>query len=73
MVVGHNPTLTEFCSALLTDGAKTDVVELKKGGIARIEYGGKRKAVLNWCLTPKLVRSLQATEIPKSLPKTARK
>ena len=73
MVVGHNPTLTEFCSALLTSGAETDVVDLKKGAVARVEYDGKNNAVLNWSLTPKLVRALQASETPKSLPKTVRK
>jgi len=73
MVVGHNPTLTEFCSELLTAGAETEVVQLKKGGVARVEYSGKKSATLAWCLTPKLVRVLQASETPKSLPKTVRK
>lgn len=73
MIVGHNPTLVEFCSALLTSGAETEVLDLKKGAVARVEYSGKNNAVLSWCLTPKLVRALQASDTPKSLPKTARK
>ena len=73
MVVGHNPTLVEFCSALLTSGAETEVLDLKKGAVARVEYSGKSNAVLSWSFTPKLARSLQASETPKSLPKTARK
>jgi phosphohistidine phosphatase len=73
MVVGHNPTLSEFCSALLSSGANLKCVELKKGAVARVERSGKNSAVLNWCLTPKLVRTLQASETPRSKPKTVRK
>lgn len=73
MVVGHNPSLSEFCGLLLTNGIDTRVVELKKAGVARVEYSGKSNAVLHWALTPKLVRSLQASVATKSLPKTARK
>jgi phosphohistidine phosphatase SixA len=73
MVVGHNPSITEFCSLLLTNGIESQMVELKKGGVARVEYSGKNNAVLHWSLTPKLVRSLQTSFTSKSLPKTARK
>jgi phosphohistidine phosphatase len=73
MVVGHNPSLAEFLGALLTNGAETEVVDLKKGAVARVEYSGKDSAVLNWCLTPKLVKALQASTASKSLPKTVRK
>lgn len=73
MVVGHNPTLTDFCSLLLTNGIDTRVVELKKAGVARVEYSGKNNAVLHWSLTPKLVRSVQASVASRPLPKMARK
>lgn len=73
MVVGHNPSLAEFLGALLTNGTETEVVDLKKGAVARVEYSGKDCAVLNWCLTPKLVKALQASNASKSLPKTVRK
>lgn len=73
MVVGHNPNLAEFCAALLTAGAETELIDLKKGGVARVEYNGKDSAVLDWYITPKLVRALQTSETPKSLPKSARK
>ncbi len=73
MVVGHNPSLTEFLALLLSSGAEGEIVELKKGAVARVEYSGKDNAVLNWCLTPKLVKALQMTDASKSLPKTARK
>ncbi len=73
MLVGHNPTLSEYCSALVTGGRETEVIDLKKGAIAQVEYSGKTSAILNWCLTPKLARMLQATEATRSRPKTARK
>lgn len=73
MVVGHNPTLSEFCSLLLTAEGYDVVVDLKKGAVARVEYTGKKNAVLQWCLTPKLVKSLQTSETARSRPKTARK
>jgi phosphohistidine phosphatase len=73
MLVGHNPSITEFCGLLLTNGIDTRVVELKKAGVARVEYSGKSNAILHWALTPKLVRSFQASAAPRSLPKTARK
>ncbi len=73
MIVGHNPTLTDFCSLLLTNGIDNRVVELKKAGVAKVEYSGKNNGVLHWSLTPKLIRSLQASDGFRSLPKTARK
>lgn len=73
MVVGHNPSITEFCSLLLTNGIESQMIELKKCGVARVEYSGKNNAVLHWSLTPKLVRSVQTSFTSKSLPKTARK
>ncbi len=73
MVVGHNPSLTEFCSLLLTAGGDDAVIDLKKGAVARVEYSGKKNAVLQWCLTPKILKSLQESEADNSLPKTARK
>jgi phosphohistidine phosphatase len=73
MVVGHNPSLSEFCSLLLTNGIEPRMVELKKAGVIRIEYEGKNGAVLHWSLSPRLVRSIQTSLASKSLPKTPRK
>lgn len=74
MVVGHNPSLTESCSLLLTSGGDDGVIDLKKGAVARVEYSGKKNAVLEWCLTPKLAKSLQSSSDGlKSRPNTARK
>lgn len=73
MIVGHNPSITEFCSLLLTNGIESRTVEMKKAGVVRMEYSGKNNAVLHWSLTPKLVRSVQTSLASKPLPKTARK
>ncbi len=73
IVIGHNPNLSEFCSLLLTEGEDKTVIDLKKGAIARVEVAGKRSASLTWFITPRLVRSIQASVTSRSLPKTPRK
>lgn len=73
MVVGHNPNESEFCSLLLTEGDEPEVIDLKKCGVARVEYNGKNYAELTWCITPRLVKALQTGATDKSRPKTARK
>ena len=72
MVVGHNPSLTEFISQIVTNGGSRKSIELKKGGISRVDYSPKR-SVLNWMITPRLARALYGSAHTKSLPKTARK
>jgi phosphohistidine phosphatase len=72
MVVGHNPNLTDFVSQIVTNGGSRKSIELKKGGIARVDYSPKR-SVLNWMVTPRLARALYGSAHSKSLPKTARK
>ena len=49
------------------------MIDLKKCGVARVEYNGKNYAELTWCITPRLVKALQASATDKSRPKTARK
>jgi phosphohistidine phosphatase len=73
MVVGHNPNLSEFCSLLLSRGKEARAIDFKKGGVARVEHSGKDGAELMWCITPRLVQSLQASATDKSRPNTARK
>lgn len=72
MIVGHNPNLTEFVSQIVTNSGSRKSIELKKGGIARVDYSPKR-SVLNWMVTPKLARALYGSAHTKSLPKTSRK
>ncbi len=55
MVVGHNPTIAEFLSMVLSRGHSEDVVELRKGSAARVEMEGRKAGTLHWCVTPKLL------------------
>ncbi len=71
MVVGHNPTLSEFLSLLVSDEAIDSTIELKKGAIAKIEW--KKRALLEWILTPKTVQIAQEASATRSRPKTSRK
>lgn len=71
MVVGHNPSLSEFLSMLITDRSSEVAVDLKKGAVARVEV--EKDATLQWCLTPKLVRAIQQSSANSSRPTTSRK
>ncbi len=71
MVVGHNPSLSEFLSLLISGRSSESAVDLKKGAVARVEVD--KASTLLWCLTPKLVRSIQASSANNSRPKTSRK
>jgi len=73
MVVGHNPNLTEFLNRTLANDASLNVVELKKGSIARVEKEGRSPAALKWYMTPKVVRSIQQASASSSRPKTVSK
>jgi phosphohistidine phosphatase len=73
MVVGHNPSLSEFLSLLISAGSSKTAVELRKGAVAKVEITGKRTATLSWCLTPKTVRAVYESGGSKSHEKTSRK
>jgi phosphohistidine phosphatase len=72
MVVGHNPNLSEFAGRCISQNGCEAVVDLKKGAVARIEIG-RNSGVLNWCLTPKILRTLYTAAAESSRPKTSRK
>jgi phosphohistidine phosphatase len=73
MVVGHNPNLSEFLGRSISEAGCEAVVELKKGAVAKVEMA-RTSARLQWCLTPKLLRSLYtAATTERSRPKTSRK
>ncbi len=73
MVVGHNPSMTIFLNALLSGGGPLNAVELKKGGVARVEKDGRKPAILKWCMPPKVVRAIQQASASSSRPKTVPK
>ena len=72
MVVGHNPSLSQFLGRAISNNGSEAAVDLKKGAVARVEWR-RNSGVLNWCLTPKLVRSIYASATDSSRPKTSRK
>jgi phosphohistidine phosphatase len=72
MVVGHNPNLSEFAGRCISETGCEAVVDLKKGAVARVEIG-RNSGILNWCLTPKILRALYTAAAESSRPKTSRK
>jgi phosphohistidine phosphatase len=72
MVVGHNPNESEFLSKVVSSASGAAHIELKKGAVAKVELDG-RNGVLEWLITPKIARTVQATLKPSSRPKTSRK
>jgi phosphohistidine phosphatase len=73
MVVGHNPSMTEFLNKLLSGESGSDAIELKKGAIAKVEKDGRRPGILKWCMPPKVVRAIQQGSAKSSRPKTVSK
>ena len=75
MVVGHNPSITEFLARIIVKSGSEALIDFKKGAVARVETV-RHAAKLNWFLTPKMARAIQAaaaTAAEKSQPKTSRK
>jgi phosphohistidine phosphatase len=73
MVVGHDPSMTEFVNRVLSGGGPLAVIEMKKGGVAKVEKDVRRQAVLKWCMPPKVVQKIQRSSAKRSRPKTALK
>lgn len=64
MVVGHNPSITEFVSLVLSRGRENEVIEFKKGAVVRVEMANRKSGTLHWCLTPKLVAAVYDAALP---------
>jgi phosphohistidine phosphatase len=73
MVVGHNPSLSEFLSLVISGGATDAGVDLKKGAVARADVDGNRPAILKWCMTPRMVRAIYDSKAVSVRPKTSLK
>ena len=69
MVVGHDPSMTEFVNRVLSGGGPLAAVEMKKGGVAKVEKELRRPAVLRWLMTPKVVQRVQSSSARRSRPK----
>jgi phosphohistidine phosphatase len=72
MVVGHNPSITEFLLRLVTGSDHSECIDFKKGGVAKVEVQ-EGSGVLDWLFTPKMASKLQAVTANSSRPKTSRK
>ncbi len=72
MMVGHNPNLSEFAGRCISQAGCEAAIDLKKGAVAKLEMG-RNSAVLLWCVTPKIVKTLYAGTADNSRPKTSRK
>jgi phosphohistidine phosphatase len=72
LVVGHNPNLSQFLGAVISDSGCEASLELKKGAVAKVEMR-RTSGTLQWCVTPKLLRALYDAAVDSSRPKTSRK
>jgi phosphohistidine phosphatase len=72
MVVGHNPNLSQFLGAVISDSGCEASLELKKGAVAKVETR-RTSGILQWCVTPRLLRTLYETAVASSRPNTSRK
>jgi phosphohistidine phosphatase len=72
IIVGHNPSMTEFLTKAVSNETAAAHVELKKGAVAKVEING-RSGTLHWLVTPKIARTLQSRVKLSSRPKTSRK
>ena len=71
-VVGHNPSLSQFLSLLISEGASESAVDLKKCAVARVDLSGG-SGTLKWVVTPKIVQALSTATGKSSRPNTLRK
>ena len=72
MVVGHNPNLSQFLGAAISESGCEASVELKKGAVARVDMR-RSSGTLLWCFTPKALRILYTAAVESSRPNTSRK
>jgi len=72
LVVGHNPNLSEFLGKIISLAGGEAAIDLKKGAVARVELR-RNSGQLMWCVTPRVLRVLQATAADSVRPKSSRK
>ena len=72
ILVGHNPSFTEFLSKAISASTGSAQIDFKKGAVGKVEIQG-RNGTLHWLVTPKIARALQSTLKASSRPKTSRK
>lgn len=57
MVVGHNPSISEFLSRVLSRGHEDELADFKKGAVAKVEMKNRKSGTLDWCITPKIAQA----------------
>ena len=72
MVVGHNPNLSQFLGSVISESGCEASIELKKGAVAKVEMR-RTFGTMQWCVTPKVLRSIYDMAVESSRPKTSRK
>lgn len=74
LVVGHNPNISQFLSALLVPSSSTafPLIRMRKGSVARLSLT-RAPATMQWLLDPRTVRALYTTSTKSSRRKTSRK
>lgn len=72
MVVGHNPSISQFASRLVSNAQSDNCIDLKKGGAAKLDLRS-RGCELHWCISPKLIRVAYESWMASSRPKSSRK
>jgi len=72
MVVGHNPNLSQFLGSVISESACEASIDLKKGAVARVDMR-RSSGTLQWCFTPKTLRTLYTAAVESSRPNTSRK
>jgi phosphohistidine phosphatase len=58
MAVGHNPSLSELLTLLLTGSPTPTICELRKGGLAALRDEPNRRFQVDWIARPRLIRRL---------------
>jgi phosphohistidine phosphatase len=71
LIVGHNPNLSQFLSAISTSAGRLHV-RLRKGALARVDCSS-RPGQLLWLLDPRLLRQIYSSVAKSSRRKTSRK
>ncbi len=72
MVVGHNPNLSQFLGAAISESGGEASIELKKGAVARVDMR-RSSGTMQWCWTPKALRALYTAATESSRPNTSLK
>ena len=64
--------LSQFLGTVISESGCEASVELKKGAVARVDMR-RSSGTLQWCLTPKALRTFYTAAVESSRPKTSRK